>query len=31
MRDEYDVVVVRAGPAGSAAVQVAAQECETLS
>ncbi|HYB58864.1 MAG TPA: NAD(P)/FAD-dependent oxidoreductase [Candidatus Acidoferrales bacterium] len=30
MRDEYDVVVVGAGPGGSAAARVAAQECETL-
>lgn len=30
MKDQYDVIVVGAGPGGSAAARVAAQECETL-
>ncbi|MDD1721257.1 MAG: NAD(P)-binding protein, partial [Euryarchaeota archaeon] len=30
MRDEYDVVVVGAGPGGSVAARTAAEECDVL-
>ena len=30
MRDEYDVIVVGAGPGGSIAARTAAEECDVL-